>query len=274
MFYQQKYDELIRFNSQFPSTNILTAFLNNVALAETGRLSNSFFSFPPSPDGGTLFLKWEIIIEVLKRGGYFYYTVGMINEAQRWAYEYMVMQGNTPEALKMMIKTDLIKGKYKIAEKYISVLEKSIFYRKDALKFKELLFNDTAVSKHPELGVKQHLEPKVDFFIQTDNPAANLDLLIQADSTNVSAIEYRLAWLMLQKDMKGVIDLLPIMEKAGYTRIPNNVEEVVVSYKLLKIGEMPELHKLKINRITEQRFQQFYKIFQQNSGNKQLAQRA
>lgn len=274
LFYAQQYDELIQFNEQSPSSNMLTAFLNNVALAESGKLSEDFFKFRQSPDGGTLFLKWEIISEVLKRGGYFYYSVGMINEAQRWAYEYMVMNGNSPEALKMMIKTDLIKGKYEIAEKYISILEKSVFYRNEAGNFRALLFDDKAVSSHVELGKKQALDSKQDFFVQAENPPANLDFIIEADSANFMAIEYKLAWLMLQKDMKGVVALLPLMEKAGYKRIPKNVEELIATYKLMRVGEMPELQQLKVSKQTEQRFQQFYKIFQQNKNNKQQAQRA
>jgi hypothetical protein len=37
---------------------------------------------------------------------------------------------------------------------------------------------------------------------------------------------------------------------------------------------MPELNQLKIRPETEQYFQQFYKIFQQNRSNKQEAQQA
>ena len=254
--------------------NTSRAFLNNVSLAETGRLTDYFFRFRQSPDGGTLFLKWEIVSEVLKRGGYFYYAIGMINEAQRWAYEYTVMEGYSPEALKMMIKTDLIKGKYEIAEKYISILEKSVFYRKEAREFRSLLFNNEAVKQHPELGAKLRLDTKADFFVQSDNPSNNLDLIIEADSTNIPAIEYKLAWLMVQKDMQGIVEMLSLMEKAGYSRIPKNVDEAVVTYKLLKVGEIPELSRLKINSQTEQRFQVYYSTFQQNQGNKQLAQRA
>lgn len=274
LFYQQKYDELIQFNTQFPSTNILTAFLNNVALAETGRLSDSFFRFPQTPDGSTLFQKWEMIGEVLRKGGYFYYSVGMINEAQRWAYEYMVMSGLTPETLKMLIKTELINGNYKMAEKYISILHKTIFYRDVANDFEGLLFDDSAIKNHPEYGTKSALKPKSDFFILSDDPILNLDFIIEADSTNYFALEYKLAWLLLQKDMQGIVDLLPAMEKAGYKQIPRNVEEAVVSYKLLKVGEMPDLKELRISTQTAQRFQQFYQIFQQNQGNKQQAQRA
>ncbi|MCY1719484.1 DUF6057 family protein [Prolixibacteraceae bacterium Z1-6] len=274
LFYEQKYDEVIRFNAQFPSTNILTAFLNNLALAETGHLSDSFFRFPQTPDGSTLFQKWELLGEVLRKGGYFYYSIGMNNEALRWAYEYMVMRGLTPETLQMLIKTELINSNFKMAEKYISVLKRSIFYRDCAADFEKLLYDESAINNHPKLGVKKALKPKKDFFVLSDDPLTNLDFIIKSDSTNIFALEYKLAWLMLQKDMQGIVDLLPILEKAGYQQVPQNIEEVVVSYKLLKVGEMPELKKLCIRTETEQRFQQFYKIFQQNQSNKQQAQRA
>ncbi|WP_167608758.1 DUF6057 family protein [Maribellus sediminis] len=274
LFYAQQYDELIRFNQRFPTNNKLTLFLNNVALAETGKLADSFFRFRQSPDGSTLFLNWEIISEILKRGGFYYYATGMVNEAQRWAYEYMVMQGNTPESLTMMIKTELIKGNYKTAEKYISILEKSLFYKKRAQDLRKFLNDDQAVLADKDLGEKRRLDTKLDFFVQSDKPWVNLLPVLQSDSTNRIALEYELAWLMLQKDMKGIVALLPAMEKAGYTKIPKNVEEAVVTYKLLRVGELPELTRLQINPQTEQRFQRYYQLFQQNQGNKQKAQNA
>ncbi|QGY42364.1 hypothetical protein GM418_01440 [Maribellus comscasis] len=274
LFYQQKYDEIIAFNSEFPSNNILTNYLNNVALAETGRLDDMFFSFPQSVDGATLFLKWDLVTEVLKRGGYFYYTLGMINEAQRWAYEFMVMHGLTPEGLKMLIKTELINGNYKVAQKYISILGNTIFYRDQANEFETFLFNDEAVNKQVELGKKRASKVQQDFFVLSDDPAANLDFIIEADSTNYTALEYKLAWLMLQKDMAQVVKQLPILEKCGIRKMPKNVEEAVVAYQQLNVGEMPELERLTLNRETVQRFRQYYQIFQQNSSNREQAKRA
>ena len=99
--------------SKHPTTNRLTIYLNNIALCETGRLNDRLFYFPQSPDGQSLFLKWEMYGEVLRRGAYFYYSTGMINEAQRWAYENMVMKGITPEDLRMLIKTEIINGNYR-----------------------------------------------------------------------------------------------------------------------------------------------------------------
>ncbi|MBK6282886.1 MAG: hypothetical protein IPF54_09665 [Draconibacterium sp.] len=274
LFYQQKYNEIIAFNREFPSNNILTNYFNNIALSQTGKLNDELFGFPQSPDGQTLFLKWEIVSEVLKRGGYFYYYLGMVNEAQRWAYEYMVMRGNTPEGIKMIIKTELINGNYKSAYKFISILKNSIFYRKEAREFEKLLFDDKAIDLHPELGKIKRLRPKHDFFVLSENPAANVDLILAADSTNRIALEYKFASMLLQSDMKGIVEKLPLLQKTGETQVPKNVEEAVVAYSLLNLKKYPEFEGLIINPQTVIRFNEYYKIFQQNQANKEKAQNA
>lgn len=68
--------------------------------------------------------------------------------------------------------------------------------------------------------------------------------------------------------------MLPVLEKAGFTRIPKNIEEAVVAYCLLNRISFPVLEKLAINPQTAQRFDRYYQIFQQNSTNKTAAQRA
>ncbi|WP_163323987.1 DUF6057 family protein [Draconibacterium mangrovi] len=272
LFYEQKYDELIRYNYDDPTNNKLTLFLNNVALAETGRLADSFFKFRQSDDGSTLFLKWQNVNQFIRLGGYYYYAIGVINEAQRWAYEYKVIYGYTPETLKMLIKTELIKGNYRTAEKYITILDRSLFYKEDARNFRKFLNDDAAVWSDEELGKKKQQDSKLDFFVKSDMPWLNLLPVLDADSNNPMALQYELSWLMLQKDMKGIVELLPALENAGLKKIPKNVEEAVVTYKLLRVGEMPELKQLQIDPETEQRFQRYYQIYQQTRSNKRKAQ--
>ena len=57
-FYQRNFEEVIRLNEMEPSMNMLTNYLNNIALAEKGILCDQLFRFPQSPDGRTLFLPW------------------------------------------------------------------------------------------------------------------------------------------------------------------------------------------------------------------------
>ena len=272
LFYQGKYDELTEFITEHPTTNRLTIFLVNAALCERGKLNDMLFHYPQSSDGRSLFLKWEMLGEVLKRGGYFYYTTGMINEAHRWAYENMVMKGVTPEGLKILIKTEIINGNYKVAAKYILILKKTLFYRKEAHEYEKLLFDDKAVESHPELGAKRKEKIVQDFFSITDNPYVNLERLLLTDSLNRKAFDYRMAYLMLTENLKQLAANLNKLETLGFTKIPVHLEEAALVCKISDPLILSKLGNLKINPSTEARFNQFLQTFQLYGNNLKTAQ--
>ncbi|MEI6140331.1 MAG: DUF6057 family protein [Mariniphaga sp.] len=261
LFSQEKYSDVIAYNTAHPSMNILTIFLNNVALCETGKLNDQLFHFPQMPDGSTLFLKWEMQGEVLRRGAYFYYTIGMVNEAQRWAFENMVMKGNTPEGLKMLIKTSLINGNYEMASKYISLLKNTLFYNNDALKYEKFLFNDKLVGSDPDLGEKQKIKMKSDFFVISDNPYVNVERILATDSLNRKAMDYKLAYLLLKKNVKSIAQLLPKLESYGYRKMPVHIEEAALEFKVLKLGPLPQPGNLTFTPETEIRWGDFIVTF-------------
>jgi hypothetical protein len=272
LFSQGRFNEITEYITNYPTTNRLTIFLNNIALCESGKLNDQLFYFPQSPDGQSLFLKWEMLGEVLRRGGYFYYTTGMINEAQRWAFENMVMKGITPDDLRMLIKTEIINGNYKIASKYILTLKKTLFYRKEAREYERLLFNDKAVESNPELGPRRKEKVKNDFFSITDNPYVNLEMVLSVDSLNRNAFEYKMAFLMLAEDYKGIASGLAKLENLGFRRIPVHLQEAAMVYKLSNKGLLPYMGKLRIDPQTEARFNQFLQTFRAYGNNLKTAQ--
>ncbi len=274
LFYQNKFDDIIAFNSKYPPTNQLTIFLNNIALSETNRLNDQLFRTPQSPDGGTLFLKWEMIGEILRRGGYFYYSIGMINEAHRWAFENMVMKGHTPEGLKMLIKTELINGNYKVAKRYTNLLKKSLFYKKEALKYEKMLFNDIAVNADKELGEKRKTMLHTDFFAIIDDPYINLGRILVTDSLNKKAFEYMTAILMIKKDYQSIADILPKFSALGYAQFPVHVEEAATALTVLNNGVMPDLGNIAISINTTNRWNQYLTVFQQYGTNPKAAEPA
>jgi hypothetical protein len=274
LFYQNKFDEVIAFNFANPPTNSLTIFLNNIALCETNRLNDLLFSIPQNKDGSTLFLKWEMVGEILRRGGYFYYTIGMINEAHRWAFENMVMKGHTPEGLKMLIRTELINGNYNVASRYISILKRTLFYRKEALAFHKLLLNDSAIIADPELGEKRRTRLKSDFFSITDDPYINIGRILATDSLNWKAFEYKMAFLMIQKDYKGIESELPAFSKYGYTQFPVHVEEAIVALEVLKNGTPPYLGNIPLSISTQNRWTQYLTVFQKYGNDLKAAEPA
>ncbi len=274
LFYQNKLNDVIAYNTLNPPTNSLTVFLNNIALCETDKLDDLLFHFPQSPDGKTLFLKWEMAEEVLKRGGYFYYTIGMINEAHRWAFENMVIKGHSPEGLIMLIKTELINGNYEVAVRYINILKKTIFYREEAKAFEKLLFNDTAVNADRELGAKRQNRIGNDFFSITDNPYINIEMILANDSLNRKAFEYRIAFMLLKKNYNGIANELPKVERFGFTRLPVHLEEAAVALSLTNKGIIPAMGNLEVSKNTIRRWNEYLTLLKQYGNNLKSAEPA
>jgi len=272
LFYGEKFDELTQYIKKHPTNNRLTIFLNNVALSETGRLNDQLFHFPQSPDGQSLFLKWEMYSEVLRRGGYFYYTTGMINEAHRWAYENMVMKGLTPEGLKMLIKTEIINGNDKVAQKYISILKKTLFYKNEAKEYEKLVPDNGILLPDPELEIKRNEKIGHDFFSITDNPYVNLERVLLYDSLNRKAFEYKLAYLMLIEDYKGITAGFARMESLGFKRMPVHLQEAAMVCRISDSASLMDLGNLKIDPRIEVNFNQFLQTFQYYGNSLKTAQ--
>ena len=274
LFYQNNFKEVIEYNTSNPTSNYLSIYLNNIALCETGKLNDQLFNFPQDPEGKTLFLKWEMLTEVLKRGGYFYYTIGMVNEAHRWAFENMVMNGHSPEGIKILIRTDIINANYKVAAMYIKLLKKSFFYKREAIAFEKLLNNEEAIYRDSELGEKRQNRLETDFFSITDNPYVNIEQILANDSLNKKAFEYKLALNLLRKDYQGIANELPKIESLGFKKIPGNVEEAIVTMSVLNIARIEGPLNFQINKDTEIRWNKFISLFQQFNNDPKAAEPA
>ncbi len=271
-FFREKYEDVTKYITRHPTSNRLTIYLNNIALSETGRLNDRLFWFPQSPDGQSLFLKWEMYEEVLKIGGYFYYTTGMVNEAHRWAFENMVIRGIAPEDLKMLIKTEIINGNYGMAAKYNSKLKHALFYRKDASRFENILKSEMLIDVDPELSLKRKEKIIGDFFSITDNPYINIERAFSADSLNRRIFDYHMAYLMLSEDYPALIAGFQKLQRLGFSRVPAHLEEAVLVCRMSEPGKNIDSGNLRINPQTESRFGQFLETFRQYGNNLKTAQ--
>ena len=226
------------------------------ALSESGNLCDRLFFAPQNFKSGAICIPWnsQIPISQLFRGVYFYYSIGLINEAHRWAFESLVIQGYRPENIKLLIKTELINGNYKIAAKYIHILKQTFNYRKLAEKYEKMLENPELIKADPELGEKIKLMPKANFIVRIRDPYMNISSLSEANPENRKAYEYEMAWLMMNKDLDGIAKLLVRLPLMNYTVIPRHIEEAVIFLRL-NMGLMyPDLASLKISSETESRY--------------------
>ncbi len=124
---------------------------------------------------------------------------------------------------------------------------------------------------HPELGAKRKEKIEHDFFSITEDPYINIERVLAFDSLNRKAFEYKLAYLMLIKDYKGIASGLTKLESFGFNKIPVHLEEAAMVYRISNLGPMPDLGNLRINPQTEARFRQFLQTFQTYGNNLKIS---
>jgi hypothetical protein len=236
--------------------NLTAQYYYITALSESGKLENRLFFAPHDFKAGSICIPWnsQVPISQLFRGVYFYYSIGLVNEAHRWAFESLVIQGYRPENIKLLIKTELINGHYKIAAKYIYVLKRTLHYRKLAEKYEKMLNNPELIKSDPDLGEKIRLMPESNFIVRIRDPFLNISSLSEANPTNKKAFEYELAWQMLNKDLEGVARILTRLPSMNYEVVPRHIEEAIIFIRLNMGLLHPELDTLKVSQDTETRY--------------------
>ncbi len=257
---EEDWDDLIQFQEKYPSQNLIGQYFYNVALSETGQLCNHLFFGEQDFGSNSLILPWGN--EYLSWGGYFYYSVGLINEAHRWAYEGMVVDGLRPQTLKMLVKTNLINGNFEMAQKYVNILKLTMNYRSWAVKYEELISGNALLNDFPELEFKRSIMPKEDFFVQITSPQNNIPLLLNSNPKNKQAFEYEMIWLLLNKDVEAVANNLYRMTELGYTKIPLHLEEAALMMYNSK-GKMPDLGNLTLSNETKNNFDSYVSFYKE-----------
>lgn len=265
MVVSQDWNGIIRQQEESPVANVIAQYYYNLALSEKGLLCERMFNAPQDFGAGSLCL--PRVNQYYNRSVHFYYATGLINEARDIAYESMVAYGYRPVNILMLIKTELINNNFRAAEKYINDFGKTLHYRKIAGKFREMLYRPEAVMADKELGAKLLLLPQNDFFIRPDD-RQNINLLFMSNPTNLISFEYRLAWMLLEKDYKSAVNEIGMMRFLGYKTIPRHLEEAVVGYSNIT-RQMPDLGGLVLRPEAEKDFFEYGSAYNLYSRNKE-----
>ncbi len=84
-----------------------------------------------------------------------FFQMGFTNISQRYAFESLMLTSNYNESgrlYKRLAETNLVNGDYRVSEKYLLILQKSLFYRGWADKTLQLIRNPKLIEQHPIYG--------------------------------------------------------------------------------------------------------------------------
>ena len=175
----------------------------NLALAMTNQLGERAFDFYQHGAEGLL-PPFERNFATTQLTGEIYFHLGLVNTAQRLAFEAMEAIPNynkSARVLKRLVETNMINGQYKVAEKYIRMLEKTIFYRPWAGRMRAMLGDEKAINAHPLYGTLRHYRLQEDFLFSDTELDRICGQLFMHDHQNQMAAQYLLMIPLLEKDV-------------------------------------------------------------------------
>ncbi len=225
-----RWDDIVEERKK-PIQNLLHLYYLHIALMETNQLADQFMRFDqkgvnglvPITSGG---LPSLIICNELN------FTLGDIAAAQYFAFEgnIDISKTGSPRLYMRLVQTNLINGEYRVAERYIRLLEQTHYYKKWATAQRRFLYNDQAVKEDPLLGEKRRGLPRENYLLAATDLIERVQLLAKADRHNRAATDYLASIFLFEKQMTPFRELIEAYYPAEVspTALPERFQEAIM----------------------------------------------
>ncbi len=227
---------------------VKTAFWSNsvnLALSQKRQLAELMFDFYQSDDEALLMASVRDQTSNLPSAEAMF-RLGLVNSAQRYMFDIQqsILNGKkSGRCITRIIQCMLVNGHYKTAEKYVDLLEKSLFYSNWAKEVRQVITSDSTtrerlINTHPVLGRLRQLRFKNDFLFSYSEKDKIFGLLFMDNHDNKMALDYFIGELLLRGDVQGVMQYMPLAEQYGsYRYMPVGYQDAVQCIR--KRGNLP-----------------------------------
>ena len=201
----QQWNRILETANKEKPNNQIGVTVQNLALAMHGVLLDQLFNYHQNGIAGLLPDVKEDATSPLPTAEAFY-QLGMINVAQRTVFEAqeaILDFQKSGRCYMRLAQTNLINGQYEVARKYLSALQKTLFYHDWANETLPLLGDEAAIAKHPEYGRLRKMAYDDDFYFSDHVTPEMLQSLYLRNRDNGLAYQYLVAYYLLTGDQEG-----------------------------------------------------------------------
>lgn len=226
---QTKQWEKVIEESKLSIDNYLYNCYLNIALAETGHLGNDYFRFDQKGVQGIV-LQWDRSLVSSLVMSDLHFALRNPAEAQRVSFEANIIIAGKGSAhlYKKLVQTNLVFGNYAVAEKYISLLEKTLFYKDWATRYRGYLHNDKMIENDAILKVMRKSIPKDDSFFGTTPFNQVLEKLVDTNPNYSVPIEFLGLMYLSTRNMEGFNNFLEkYYGTIALPQLPRSFQEAV-----------------------------------------------
>ena len=240
----------------------------NLALGMTNQLGDRAFDFYQRGSEGLL-PKFERNFATTQLTGEIYFWLGLVNTAQRFAFEAMEAIPNynkSARVVKRLAETNLINGQYDVARKYLRMLEKTIFYRPWAQRTMAILGNEKAINAHPVYGTLRQYRLQEDFLFSDRELDKICGQLFVHNPQNQMAAQYLVMLPLLDNDMPRFMQYVQVVQnKINYN--PRHCQEGI-AFAFMQQRQQPP--RGVVSQLILQQMNEFAQAYSQDRNSPEL----
>jgi len=240
----------------------------NLALYKRGRLAEDLFVYPEDAD--TLLVGIEprrsathiVRIHNALQLAPVDLELGLVNEADHYAYEALGRYGERPPLLRLLVRTSLARGEPDVARQFLRVLQHDLVWHRWATRQLHRLRTDPELRSDAELQrIRARRLPRSAG--QMWRPIHEKCLaLLEHNPHNRMAFEYLMAFYLLNRNVDEVVANLGRLDEFHMKTIPRLYQEAVLIYEG-GTGREADLHGRRISDTTRKEFEEFVKVYNQ-----------
>lgn len=210
----------------------------NLSLLKLGVAGNEMFSYP---DGSSP-INSPMVVHLTQTGGKMtYFQYGKFNFCYRWCVEDAVEYGWRNEYLKHAVRSMLLSGEYRLAQRYINILKRTLFYRGWAKEMERFVETPELISKEKDFYMPLQMACFPDA-LDVDESFVEVFLTKNFSYVPENAtplyIETALTAAMIRKDMKAFwFAFDKYLKVCDPQKLPKHYQEAVLLFLNLDKGK-------------------------------------
>lgn len=236
------WDAIIEYSDHHAPDLPLTVSATNLALGMTGQLDARAFDYFQHGAEGLVppFLKETLSSWTT---GEILFQLGLVNSAQRFYFEGMEAIPNynkSVRAVKRLAETAMVRGEYKLAEKYLKLLENTLFYKKWATRNLQLIKSPEGIDAHPLYGAMRRGMIDETYMFSEGELDKTFGQLFLKNPGNVLARQYLVVYPLLQRDLDKFSQYMGVVAEK-YPQYNPLLAQQALAFMSMKSGQpMPQ----------------------------------
>ena len=203
-----RWSEVYNLSGKYKMRNNISAYYTNMALSKLGLMPYKLMEhYQPAATGLFIPVNANENYMTITFSNEVYWQLGDINASQHSALLGMIFspRARNVRLMKRLVEINIVNGEYAVAGKFITILEKTMFYRKWASDRKKFLFNEKECAGSNWIVAKRAIIPSKDLLKKGNEYIKTLRMLADNHPGNTMAVDYLLCYHLLTKDISSFV---------------------------------------------------------------------